>query len=104
MSRAFCYADGRTMRPGVRGDGTYLPTVHGRVAKALDCQPADVRHAVELFSDWTGRRADQTDARRLAHLVGCGFPPSAAAARELGYRLTRAFHFPRGRGVCPIGL
>jgi hypothetical protein len=90
MTAAWRYPDGRPMRAGVRADGTYLNTVHGRTARAMDLQPEACREAVQLFADWSGRTATETDARRLAHLIGCGFPPSAAAAREMGYRLALA--------------
>lgn len=104
MTAAFRYPDGRPMRAGVRSDGSYLPTVWGRTARALDTQPDAVRAAVELFGDWTGRKPDSIDVRRLAHLIGCGFPPSAAAARELSHRLTVHFGRTWKRGLMPIGL
>lgn len=90
MTAPFRYPDGRRMRPGVRADGSYIPTVWGRIARAVDLQPEAVRKAVDLFANWTGRPCDDTDGRRLAHLVGCGYPPSAAAAREYGYRIALA--------------
>jgi hypothetical protein len=89
-------------RPGVRADGSYINNVWGRIARAVDTQPERVAEAVRLFSEWTGRATDATDARRLAHLIGCGYPPSAAAARELGYRLTRGF--AHGNAIMGIGL
>jgi hypothetical protein len=71
---------------------------------ALDTRRDDVRAAVRLFATWSGARITATDVRRLAHLIGCGFPPSAAAARELGYRLTVHFGRPWKRGLCAIGM
>lgn len=87
MTRAFTYPDGRTMRAGVRADGSYLDTMHGRTALALDTRAGDVQAAVELFRDWAGVAITATDVRRIAHLIGCGLEPNAAAAREYGYRM-----------------
>jgi hypothetical protein len=103
---ALTYATGLRpgVRPGVRPDGSYLPTVWGRTAKAMDLQPDDVREAVQLFADWTGITPDATDIRRVAHLIGCGFPPHAAAAREYGYRLWFQLAMPGCRGFHLIGM
>jgi hypothetical protein len=104
MTAAYRYPDGRPMRAGVRADGSYLPTVHGRTALALDTRGDDVRHAVALFRDWTGATIGAVDVRRLAHLIGCGFPPSAAAAREYAYRMGLGARGRLWRTAAPHGI
>ncbi|WP_341702121.1 hypothetical protein [Ferrovibrio sp.] len=78
--------------PDHPGGGAAM-TVIATIRQAITEQPADVRQGVELLFQWgeISRRPEQSDYWRIAYLVGLGHSPGRAAARELGYRLARAF-------------
>lgn len=68
-----------------------LDSFWNRVRYAKTLKAAEIKHACNLFRDWTGLPITEATINCLAHRIGCGSAPNRAAANEFAYRLARLF-------------